>query len=476
MSNTRYLEIDSTYRDRTLWPKAGEFEIPISQSGRKDRYSAIDPVSLGVPINAWTSNRFRNDVTNASISGTFTTATTLANASSDTVVIAQFTAGQVQTQEDYYINAILETTSSPPTSLIEIVRITRYRYLYQNSGFDYVEITVATPLTDSLITTGRTLTISDPTVVVPGNPQSQFFVPNGLVGSNCYYGYYLYNEIRDQYRKIINYDSVTHLLEVDETTAITGWQEADNYSIRKELPTMITATGTTNTLTTVVLNNGINEDNAYSGQFIRVRPLIYYSGMTAPEGETRRIVNYDGATKTANVSPPFTAVIPNTFQLEVLDFSYDNLNPFVYNGSLVSQQEMVCYEIELLNVVLPNEILKASNGSRVAFYPFVYIELCNVSSAGAGKKNLIYSNNPYSTNAMFRATVDDTNNPLSTAFIKIDSDGMTQTVKFKPNDNLYFSVRLPDGTIYETIEEDRYSPMAPNPRSQISAAFSLKRL
>ena len=58
MSNTRYLEIDSTYRDRILWPLAGQFEIPISQSGRKSIDTAVDPVSLSVPEIAWTSNNF----------------------------------------------------------------------------------------------------------------------------------------------------------------------------------------------------------------------------------------------------------------------------------------------------------------------------------------------------------------------------------------------------------------------------------
>ena len=37
MSNTRILDIDSTYRNRNEWPLPGAFEIPISQTGRKDK-------------------------------------------------------------------------------------------------------------------------------------------------------------------------------------------------------------------------------------------------------------------------------------------------------------------------------------------------------------------------------------------------------------------------------------------------------
>ena len=56
MSNLRYLEVDSTYRDRSRFPHPGSFEIPISQTGRKSSKDAIDPVSLGAPIISWTSN------------------------------------------------------------------------------------------------------------------------------------------------------------------------------------------------------------------------------------------------------------------------------------------------------------------------------------------------------------------------------------------------------------------------------------
>ena len=40
MSNKIYLEIDSTYRNRKKWPLSGNFEVPISQSGRKDKNRA----------------------------------------------------------------------------------------------------------------------------------------------------------------------------------------------------------------------------------------------------------------------------------------------------------------------------------------------------------------------------------------------------------------------------------------------------
>ena len=95
----------------------------------------------------------------------------------------------------------------------------------------------------------------------------------------------------------------------------------------------------------------------------------------------------------------------------ILPFTYDNLNPFVYTGSLISQEEMVCYQIELLNLILPNTTLTVGNGGSIAYYPYVYVELQNVSACGANLKNIIYSNNPNSTKVLFRAAIDDVPNP-----------------------------------------------------------------
>ena len=99
-----------------------------------------------------------------------------------------------------------------------------------------------------------------------------------------------------------------------------------------------------------------------------------------------------------------------------------------------------------------------------------------MSSAGSGLHNIIYSNNPNSNRMLFRATIDDVSQPITSTFVKIDGDGMVQTVKFKPNDNLRFSVILPDGRKFETIEQDTVSPLEPNNLIQISALFSIKRL
>ena len=54
MSNKRYIEIASGYRNRTQWPCPGEFIVPIDCRNRSENpLDAYDPVVLGYPVYAW---------------------------------------------------------------------------------------------------------------------------------------------------------------------------------------------------------------------------------------------------------------------------------------------------------------------------------------------------------------------------------------------------------------------------------------
>jgi hypothetical protein len=187
-------------------------------------------------------------------------------------------------------------------------------------------------------------------------------------------------------------------------------------------------------------------------------------------------------TITSGITTPFPFSISqsNTGTVKqffaILPFSSDNLVPFVYSGSMVSQQEMVCYEIELINLILPNITLGTSFGSLISFYQYVYVELQNVSTTGAGTNNIIYSNNPNSSKMLFRCPIKDVPNPINSTFIKIDGNGMKQTIKFKPNDNLHFSVHMSTGELFKTLKPEIYGPNSPDPVTQISACFSMKRI
>lgn len=475
MSNTKYIEIDSTYRNRNEWPLPGEFEVLISQSGRKGKENAMDPVSIQTPVFCWTSNRVDANTSGIQLTGVIDSIGGLNNiaASNDNnTFIITSAAGNLQQLNNYYNALILKNTT-----ISEQRRIIGYQYLGTDTGGtnDRGLITVNTSFGSSFAN-GNSFSINDPTDI-SNTSYPLFFVPDGRVGTDSYKSYLLYNETRNEYRVITNYDLTTHLLSIDTTSPVTTWTITDNYCIRKQIPlSFFTIAGGT-TINNVVLSVGASTENDfYNNQFIRIRATTYGNSLTSPEGEIRRITDYDGSTLTISVSPPFSLVPTIGNIVEILDFSYDNLNPFVYTGSQVSQQEMVCYEIELLNLILPNKTLSSGFGSRIAFYPYIYVELSNVSGASAGNKNLIYSNNPNATSMIFRVPIDDVPNPIITSFIKVDGDSMVQTIKFKPNDNLRFSVKLSNGQIYQTVDQEYYSPSPPNSEIQISALFAVRRL
>jgi hypothetical protein len=211
-----------------------------------------------------------------------------------------------------------------------------------------------------------------------------------------------------------------------------------------------------------------------TGIVIGTTSLNFTSSTEGSEGTIVRITSFDPLTNTATFTPSLS-VSPVLYSwVSLLPYSYDNAVPLTYTGSTVSQQQEVCYELELINLVLPNSGL--ITGGRVAFYPYVYVEFQSISGASAGTKNVIYSNNPHSKRMLFRCAIDDIPNPLITPFIKIDGDGMVQTVKFKPNDNFKFGVYLPNGKILETVKHDNTPPQMPDPLLQMSAMFSIKRL
>lgn len=157
--------------------------------------------------------------------------------------------------------------------------------------------------------------------------------------------------------------------------------------------------------------------------------------------------------------------------------TYPDPGNFIFTNTrgMVSHQQMICYEIELVSLILPNLPLVNQghyNGKYIYELPYVWVELSNVTSPMSGT-NVIYSNNPNSRRMLFKCSID--NNPNTVVpFLTLNGDGMTQTVKFAPNDNLRFSVRLPDGDVLKN--DTTTDPPTPLQDIQISALFSIKRL
>jgi hypothetical protein len=159
-------------------------------------------------------------------------------------------------------------------------------------------------------------------------------------------------------------------------------------------------------------------------------------------------------------------------EINITTFARDNFSPLFYSGTMVGMNEAVCYDISLASLSLPNLPLKT--GSTVAFYPFLYVLLENVTSPSSASGSVIYSNNPNTARALFIAPCYPTSDPAVQDYITLSSSTY-HTIKFKPNDNLRFAVYLADGQLFQPLIPDLNSPYESRPRDQITAVFSIYR-
>ena len=244
-----------------------------------------------------------------------------------------------------------------------------------------------------------------------------------------------------------------------------NWKLYHTISLRKELPISDSTfrVGSTTINVNLSLDSSRNV-NDYIDSFIRITQVGFN------KQQNRIIKTYSGY-------PNFTAMLDSPLILapmegdtyEILPFTRDNFTPFNYNGTLLSQD--VCYEIQLINLIIPNVSMK--QGGRPVSYPYFYVELEQYDS---GIPNTIYSNNPNSFRKLFKVPVTDISVPYVNSFLTFDKSSMLKIIKFNPNKNFRFGVYLHDGRAWEPEEIDTNSPTIPNPNLQTSALFLLRRI
>lgn len=455
MSAPKYLDVDSTYRNRELWPLASHFELILSQTGPKRGLAAEDPVSNASVHVSFTAHSFTANVVDSStLNGTVDSAAGGVGASSTaTSLVIATAAGALQQDQNYYRHAVV----TGPTG--ETARVTAYLYL----GNDRAKLTLTEPGLTGL-TDGDALVVSDPTDL--SDPSAgHIFIPSASGGENAFSPRVVVNDTLQQWRQVTYYDAVTGLL--TPTGDVTGWLDTHQYSVRRDPPTTWTVAGVGSTASVVVLTTG----TVHAGDFIRVPATGPVP--VPPEEETRRVVSVSSSVPpiSATVVPSFSAAVAPGTTVETLAFSYDNFHPLEYTGT--REHEYNAYRIRLNRLILPNQVLKTDRGGQIAFYPYVYVELSPLDRMAT---NVIYSNNPHARKALFKASVDDVENLTDTTFVKLDGDDMTQVIKFKTETHFNFRVILPDGEPFETTVNENFSPDAPNPLVQISALFELKRV
>lgn len=388
----KYLELDSTYRNRNQYPNPADFVVPYQISGSyNDCVQSFDPVCLSTP-------------SEEGVGATLITATT--------VQLIPIVSSSV---DNFYVNSYLGLVN---------------------------------------------------TAVIP-------------------------NEI--QYAKIISYKGNTR------TATLSGSYTLPlgvySYVIRKQLPADTPLN--TVTSTTMILNRNLIVAFTTSKVTLQATSVNTYYGMMlrlfgTSGQEYRKITEYDEKTNEATVSPPFSTTFTVNDYYEALPFSYDNMRPLKYQGS-TSMNQPVCYTIRLVHISIPfvvrsytdnsfteydeRAVLDVSTGGTIDQYPFFYV--CLYSDIHKDNLQSIISNNPSSTNAVFRVPVSSGDTPgpkkimSQTTFTRCD---MFPVIKFLPNDTFHLSVLLPNGEPLSFKQKDNASPMEPNPKLQISAVFELVRM
>lgn len=391
----KYLELDSTYRNRNQYPNPSDFVVPYQISGSyNDCVQAFDPVCLSSPLEE----------------GNGATLIT-----TSTVQLIPIVSSSV---DNFYINSylgLIDTSVIP--NQIQYSKITSYKG------------------------STRTVTVS-----------SVYSLPLGV------YGYIIRRQL----------PADTPLNTLTSTTAV--------------LQRNLIIAFTTGVVTLQPTSS--SEPNSYYGMMLR---LFGSSGV-----EYRRITEYDEKTNDVKVSPPFTTNFTVNDYYEVLSFSYDNMRPLKYQGT-TSMNQPVCYTIRLVHISIPfvvksytdnsftefdeRAILDVASGGTIDQYPFFYV--CLYSDIHKDNIQSLISNNPSSTNAVFRVPVSSGDTPgpkkimSQTTFTRCD---MFPVIKFLPNDTFHMTVLLPNGEPLSFRQKDNLSPLEPNPKLQISAVFELVRM
>ncbi len=430
----RYIDIDSTYRNRTTWPDPAYFQVTSSPSNicqQMSGTSAQDPIVDGYPIYS-----FKGDV--SSNSGNFTGG----------VPFLPALALSASSIDDIYRGLIINDTTTG-----ENVRISSYEG--SNKG-----ARLLAPFSE-LWSVGDAYTISVPSTT------SEVYVSGGAVVNDAYNKYYLVDVTTGESRKIVDYDALTQIVTL-ETPFSGAWNITDDYEIRPDANVLNSGAAsamTSNTITLTGAPAGISVDY-YKGSFVKIsdpNSLLY--------NESRVITAYDPITKIATIAPPFSQVLVAPIGYEVLQFSHDNSG--CVDIQPTARLDSGYYEIGLLTLILPNVILQNYPGGRIAFYPYVYVEFGN--SPVSNTNNILISNNPNSSRALFKCPIYDVPNPVISTFVKVTAAGMKHVIRFNPYEDYVFRVFLPDGTLYD-VGPDSSPPQNPNPALQISATFSIHRL
>lgn len=455
----KYMEIDSTYRNRNQFPNPGQFNIINSSTGNSTALSdALDPVSLGCPIVTYVPKDIYDSMSDGYVEFSNTNV-------SDSITVSFSKTSKIKRETNYYrgMQFRLSTTLVHREDEFALgpAIIVGWDYLNTVDGNDVFKVSYYPALAVELYYLYNIFIICTTINFNYGN----IFIPLSPSDNQFYKGYYIYNETRNEYEPILNFQAEYALASINPPSS---WSLSDTISIREELPQMYGNFGSGSSNTFVILDSSSNpKPGFYEGTILR-----FTQPGSILQNSTYNIIKYSGYPDfiaEINKSIPVPPSSGDTY--EILSFTRDNFVPLEYNGTQIQQE--ICYEIQNIALILPN--VGVEQGGVMQSYPYFYVEFQNISTSNSGNLNIIYSNNPNSTQKLFRVPVTDISPVTLNAFVKLDKTYMSQNIKISPYSSFKFGVYLPDGRPLILSIPDYKSPLPPNPYLQISVLFSLKK-
>jgi len=498
----KFLEVDSTYRNRNLYPNTAEFTVNIAQGGNKTQYNASDPVSEAYPDIIFNPDDIPcKDATPANNGLLFT----FVLASGELVVPRPLTAGSATNEillaydysitgfplrdemlVDNYFAGLVLLYSQGVTQLLR--RILKWKFLDVDgtNQLQYFSAILDESITDLIQNSSTIFTIYNPTTI-PGTG-AFLFIPASVGVNNFYKDYIIWNMRTNTYSIIDDYDGRTHIAHVGgKTQVLTSWSLDDVYVIRKKPPVIFLGilngvlTGFPNSvdLQTPVNPSMINAflwmelSQADQTKYIkRISSIIGRDKLGAYTTDLNKMVSFTTYVNLDNIIGLPTGYDIYLYQL--LQYTTDISVPFFYSGSMVSNAQSSAQEVTLNTLILPN--VELSNGGKIWQYPYVYVEIENVSTSSSGSRNVIYSNNPNSYKSVFKVPITNINNPEQYSFINLSGNGVKQVINFKQNADVKITVRMPNGTVFTPTTLDNLNGQYPNPFLQISALFGMEKI
>ena len=257
-------------------------------------------------------------------------------------------------------------------------------------------------------------------------------------------------------------------------TAATGVADV-NGKYKDELfyyPAFASGGGTVNTDPSaaqdfIPQNNTVNTDiqeNSYTDSNHCTFPILAHTYTTSGGAANELVIK-------SMTSAERGFIIANK-EFNILEFKEDGVKHIVNNTYKDPKQLSNYYNIDLLNLVLPNKSLKTGPGGFLANHSYIMVEFFSESR----DKTLIYNtNNPHLENVMFKCMVLDTSNPSTIPFVKFKGAYPVKS-QFNLEEGINFRVLMPNGETFTSSSSDRVPPSIPDKDLQISATFMLTRL